>query len=669
MHARSEAVPVDEEAIAVLPFRGHGASAELGYLAEGMMDVIAGELAGDIGVHALDPQRVLLAWQEWSRRRSSEVGPADAARFARRLGAGRVVVGEALGDRRALVLHASLLSSRDGRVLARVRAAGPADSLAVLLEQISARILFALASEPPPSDLAAGNVPLEAVRAYMRGQAQYRRGDYAGAAELFEWALERDSTFTPAALGLLRATRWGIREDRADRALRLLRMQDRRGLLTRSEKLVIRAIAAPPDGFGGALSRQLAAWEAALDARPYDPDIWYELGDLLLHWGGPLGRPAARERATGALRRAVALRPNFAPALAQLTEIAAAEGRIEEAKALLAALRDDEGFEPPVSDFLRWRIALAAGNARQLRELRSRFRQMHTESLVRIAGTGQLDRRGIADADAAALVLRDRTHPSAELVRLYGFLVALALNRGRQAEALRLLDEIRVFDPGEALRLGVLAALYGDGDPAAGQHAYEQLWSRLNPAAGTEPHASAGLDACVAEQWRLARSDPSTAQKTLRRILQAGTPEEQEHAGAHRWCAMMLEASLAVARDPARARPAVARLDSIRMADLIGPHLYPYDHLLIARLWERIGDPRAALAMARRRPDHHWLTPRFLAPALREEGRLAAATGDTAGGIRAYEHYLALRAGADPPLQPETERVRAALAVLRARGR
>ncbi len=43
---------------------------------------------------------------------------------------------------------------------------------------------------------------------------------------------------------------------------------------------------------------------------------------------------------------------------------------------------------------------------------------------------------------------------------------------------------------------------------------------------------------------------------------------------------------------------------------------------------------------------------------LREEGRLAALTGDRDGAIRAYRHYLALRSEAEPALQPEVKRVR-----------
>ena len=47
-----------------------------------------------------------------------------------------------------------------------------------------------------------------------------------------------------------------------------------------------------------------------------------------------------------------------------------------------------------------------------------------------------------------------------------------------------------------------------------------------------------------------------------------------------------------------------------------------------------------------------------------QEGWLAAAVGDTAGAIKAYEHYLALRSDPDPPWREEWEQVKAELAVL-----
>ena len=49
---------------------------------------------------------------------------------------------------------------------------------------------------------------------------------------------------------------------------------------------------------------------------------------------------------------------------------------------------------------------------------------------------------------------------------------------------------------------------------------------------------------------------------------------------------------------------------------------------------------------------------------LREEGRLAALTGDTLSAIRAYRHYLRLRHDPEPAVRPAVERVRRELGVL-----
>jgi hypothetical protein len=56
--------------------------------------------------------------------------------------------------------------------------------------------------------------------------------------------------------------------------------------------------------------------------------------------------------------------------------------------------------------------------------------------------------------------------------------------------------------------------------------------------------------------------------------------------------------------------------------------------------------------------------PRYLATFLREEGRLAALTGDTVGAIAAYRHYLGLRSDPEPAVRPEVEQVRSELAAL-----
>jgi hypothetical protein len=86
-------------------------------------------------------------------------------------------------------------------------------------------------------------------------------------------------------------------------------------------------------------------------------------------------------------------------------------------------------------------------------------------------------------------------------------------------------------------------------------------------------------------------------------------------------------------------------------------------NLVLARLLEKQGNLPRALATVRRR-EYGLRTPPYLSTYLREEGRLAALTGDTAAAIKAYQHYLALRSNPEPVLKPEVERVRSELAGL-----
>ena len=93
------------------------------------------------------------------------------------------------------------------------------------------------------------------------------------------------------------------------------------------------------------------------------------------------------------------------------------------------------------------------------------------------------------------------------------------------------------------------------------------------------------------------------------------------------------------------------------------PHGWdPAWNLVIARLLEAQGDASRALAAVRRRD--FGMVPGNLATFLREEGRLAALTGDTAGALVAYRHYLGLRSNPEPRVRPEVEQVRSELAAL-----
>ena len=75
------------------------------------------------------------------------------------------------------------------------------------------------------------------------------------------------------------------------------------------------------------------------------------------------------------------------------------------------------------------------------------------------------------------------------------------------------------------------------------------------------------------------------------------------------------------------------------------------------------GDPHAALRAIARRPTVP-RAPLYMSTFLREEGRLAALTGDTARAVRAYRHYLAYRNNPQASLKPGVDSVRRELAAL-----
>jgi hypothetical protein len=120
----------------------------------------------------------------------------------------------------------------------------------------------------------------------------------------------------------------------------------------------------------------------------------------------------------------------------------------------------------------------------------------------------------------------------------------------------------------------------------------------------------------------------------------------------------LLEAWWAWATEQPNAGQLARRLDSLLRA---APDWLEFANLVNARLLEASGDVRSALAAVRRRR-HGW--PKYLSTYLREEGRLAALAGDTAGAITAYQNYLRLRSDPEPELKPQAERVREELTVL-----
>jgi hypothetical protein len=302
-----------------------------------------------------------------------------------------------------------------------------------------------------------------------------------------------------------------------------------------------------------------------------------------------------------------------------------------------------------------------------------------------------LDGRGMEDAESAAVAIRAVLGRSSDLQRSKMYLHAFELNRGRPSAALAETagPDDAEYGPHAGLYQRVLDALYGDGDRVSGNRAAEELGRMAgHPASGgSDERAVAHTDLCVATLWRLSHGEVGGATEAIGRLRDHAPGDSPQSLTSNTVCAALLQAQVAAATGAAGATAALERLDTIirsgpggqRGGPAVAFTLSPayvrstvgispcgfedFVNLEVARLRERQGDLRAALAAVRRRPYAYHLTD-YLAAHLREEGRLAAMTGDRAGAVRAYRHYLALRSDPEPALRPAVDTIRAELVKL-----
>ena len=158
------------------PFRVRGAAPALGYLREGMIDLVAARLTGQGGARAADPGSVMAAWRQAGGSETGDLPSRAMLDLARRLGAAQVLLGGVVGTPDHIALNASLLSVQGGNARAEAKVEGVADSLPQLVDRLIAQLIT---EETEASRGLEGlvNRPLPALQLYLEAQAAYRRGD------------------------------------------------------------------------------------------------------------------------------------------------------------------------------------------------------------------------------------------------------------------------------------------------------------------------------------------------------------------------------------------------------------------------------------------------------------------------------------------------------------
>jgi hypothetical protein len=200
--------------------------------------------------------------------------------------------------------------------------------------------------------------------------------------------------------------------------------------------------------------------------------------------------------------------------------------------------------------------------------------------------------------------------------------------------------------PGSAV---LMANLFGDGDPAwIGRTSdFPPLYGRFLAALGAlwQGKEVDRREVLSLERDLAAHPEPWAGEARIELSALAGCRDHSALAAAGR-----------------------ARLDSLIAAGPSESDWSAYRPLLVARCREWQGDLPAARRALRWRPNEAWSGLPYLAMYLKEEGRLALAVGDSASAIRAWDHYLMLRASPDPGLVPGRDEIRAQRDALLHRG-
>ncbi len=671
VRSRPPAVALDANLVAVMPFQVRGTlDADLRDLSEGLAELLYIRLPGGGGPRAVSPAAITSGLGETRR----DDAPLDVAtRIAGQLGAGTVLLGQLWSVAGELELSAAVHAVPTGDEVTRIeRVSGPADSLLSLVDRLAAELITRSAGEAGRRLSELVSTDLTALRAYLAGKAAFARGEYAASVQSFEDALRVDSTFALAGLGLAAAGMFypaeGL-EDVVDRGIAFAwAARDRLGPRDRP---YLDAMAGPHYPASSPYREHLAAWEGAVSAAPDRSDAWHQLAEALLHWGPWIGKSDSRERAAAAFQRALDLDASLAPAVGHLLDLAAAEGDTAAVRRISARYFALDSIGD-LANFYRWRTAVALGDSVSVSRLRSKFGELSQAVLERVSAVTQLDGLEVRDAVSATAAWLKKEGSSRAVMWTLRKHAELALNRGRPAEALRhslRAGTARGLMPRDVLT-SVVEALYWQADSATAATLVAERAAGADQAeVDRDADSPVHYDVCAVNLWRLAHGDLTTVPRAIRHLRQITSPYRSFGTGHSGVCAALLEAELAHALGRPDAAMLLERLDSLAAS---GPPSTSWmlvaANLTVARLKEAAGDLEGALAAVRRRSyQYDMWEPRVLvglATFLREEGRLAALTGNRAAAVRAYTHYLALRDDPEPSVAPEVARVRDQLAQL-----
>lgn len=639
---------LDENAVVVLPFRVAG-DASIMAMREGMVDLLAAKLTGEGGPRAIDSRTTMSAWRRKIDNERDDMPLSDAVQLARSLGAGQVLLGEVIGTPGNIVVNATLYSAIDGTAKEKATDEAPPDSMLQSVDRLVAKLLSQQAGQGHRAE-ALLSESLTAVQAYLEGQRLFRRGSHADAALRFKSALDEDSTFALAGLGLALARSWSGHGPEYQRG-RAIAWTHRDRLPQPDREFVIAWIGekyprpTPPRD-------QLAAWQRIVTSAPDRVEAWYALGDLYYHFGAVMDIDEPDDKALDAWQRALRLDSAYVPALSHQIPLYAERGdtaHVREISDLLfKRIQPDRRTLNPIA----WPAALALNDEDWLKDLRAAADSMTSND----ARNAQIDvvLSGLPSGDVPRLIevsIERATDPGATMAGILTGVTQLA-NMGQPKAALAMLQRAAPIVGAAGVQDMTLAFSEDYVDlEATGMSAHEQA-----PAHGPDAQRL-----CIRGGTAAKRGDREAAVKALNalRAAVAANPETEQRFNI---CVLAIDASLKVSTKAPDARAAVLAIDSALMNGVVSANWREHFTLHSTGLHLALGDLEGALAASKRvQRDQGYAR----APLLLERARIASRLGKRDEAIQSYELYLKMRANSEPGRASEiTDQARRELAAL-----
>lgn len=330
-----------------------------------------------------------------------------------------------LGGR--LRLHASLYDRQRGsEPVATASSEQVADSVAVAVNHVATELIGQSAGRSAGQRIRQAGMEttsLDALRAYVEGEREFRAGRYRAARDAFREATRRDSAFALAWYRLSVAADWSGIYDSLPRHAALVASRHADRLSPRHRMLLDALVAWRREDAEEAERR----YRLVVEQYPSDFEAWFQLGEVLFHNAPMMGRSFREARP--ALERALSLEPGDRESLLHLARIAAFENKLTEADALLARL---VGLYPEEAtlELRAFRAFVVGGASDQLRLLDELRRAGHTtisNAAWRIGVYG--DR--LDAAQRILSLLTDPSRPPRERGAGHYQLAALHLARGQ----------------------------------------------------------------------------------------------------------------------------------------------------------------------------------------------------------------------------------------------